>query len=132
MPEDIPVIHAPATVVAPPALPVERVPAPEPGKQEAKLPSVTTPEEDRTTESQRQTSMMWESNQRDIARMVVGASTMVASSLSICGRMLGSENLQLASAIFLYGVANLVIGFYFGRTNHSRVGGVGASDTKTR
>lgn len=27
--------------------------------------------------------------------------------------------------VFLASVANLVIGFYFGRTNHTRVGGVG-------
>lgn len=132
MPDEIPVVTAPATVIAPIAAPVERVPSPEPGRQEAKMPSVTTPEEDRTTAGQRDTSMMWEKNQKWISLVVIGVATFVAGMLAILGKILGADTLQLAAAMYLFGAANLVIGFYFGRTNHTRVGGVGARDDRQR
>jgi hypothetical protein len=37
---------------------------------------------------------------------------------------------SVAGMLFLTGIANLVIGFYFGRTNHERVGGVGHGETR--
>ena len=35
---------------------------------------------------------------------------------------------KVAAFVFLTGVANLVIGFYFGRTNHQRTGGIGVNN----
>lgn len=84
----------------------------------------TTEEEDRVSLGQRDTSKVWESTQRQIALCVIGAALIVAIVLAVFGKQLGTNELQLASAVFLYGVANLVTGFYFGRTNHTRVGGV--------
>jgi len=34
--------------------------------------------------------------------------------------------------VFLFGVANLVTGFYFGRTNHQRTGGIGPQNPDGR
>lgn len=99
---------------------------------EVKLPSATTPEQDRTTQSQRDVNLMWETTQKHIALGVVGTSLVVSASLAVLGKFIGSIELQLASVVFVYGVANLVTGFYFGRTNHTRSGGVGQTEGKER
>lgn len=57
-----------------------------------------------------------------VALSVIWIALGVAAILSIFGRQLGSAEVQLAAVVFLFGVANLVTGFYFGRTNHSRIG----------
>ena len=85
----------------------------------------TTEEEDRKTAGQREINKKWEDTQAKIALWVIGAALVVAMVLTLFGRVLGSPELQLAAAVFLFGVANLVTGFYFGRTNHQRTGGIG-------
>ena len=57
----------------------------------------------------------------------LGAALGVSATLGIFGQWLGQAEVQLASIVFLYGVANLIVGFYFSRTNHSKIGGVSAS-----
>ena len=99
------------TPEAPPTLPVAGPPA----------PATTTIEEDLHSASQRAVNRTWESTQRLIALSVTWASLSVACWLAIMG---STESVQTASLVFVFGVANLVIGFYFGRTNHQRVGGV--------
>lgn len=85
----------------------------------------TTQEEDRGTAGQRAVNMVWESTQRQIALSVIGSSLFTSVVISVFGGMLNiPTDLRLAAAVFLFGVANLVTGFYFGRTNHQRVGGV--------
>lgn len=81
------------------------------------------------TAGQRTVNLMWETTQMRLALWTIGPSFAVASILALAGKWLGSPELQLASIVFMYGVANLVVGFYFGRTNHQRVGGVGAEVT---
>jgi hypothetical protein len=92
----------------------------------------TTEEQDRVSAGQRVVNLMWESTQRMIALWVIGAALSVGIALAVAGRVLGTPDIQLAAVVFLFGVANLVTGFYFGRTNHQRTGGVGpvASDTR--
>lgn len=99
---------------------------------EEKLPSETTPEQDRTTAGQRQISLIWETTQMKIALSVIWASLIVSGSIAVFGKYLGTADVQLAAVVFLFGVANLVTGFYFGRTNHTKVGGVGSTDGKER
>lgn len=82
------------------------------------------------TEGQRAINLVWESTQMKVALSVTWGSLAVAATLSIFGRWLGSQDLQLASMVFLYGVANLVTGFYFGRTNHARTGGIGGETVR--
>lgn len=80
----------------------------------------TTQEQDRGTAGQRDVNMIWESTQRQVALSVIVVSLSVAAWLAVAG---ASDN-AVAASVFLYGVANLVIGFYFGRTNHQRIGGI--------
>ena len=71
------------------------------------------------TAGQRRINVIWEVTQAIIALLVSGSTLWVAASLSIRG---GADMVTfglLSNAFFL------VIGFYFGRTNHSRQGGVG-------
>ena len=69
---------------------------------------------------QRQINRVWEYTQATIALAI----TLVSLSVSAILAITGEADSQVAAFVFIYGVANLVIGFYFGRTNHSRVGGV--------
>ena len=84
------------------------------------------------TEGQRAINLIWETTQMRAALSVIWGSLLVASALAVFGKWLGSPDLQLAAVVFLFGVANLVTGFYFGRTNHQRVGGVGGDASGTR
>lgn len=124
MPDDIPVVTAPVTVIADATK--ATVPAPEPGKTEDKLPSKTTPEQDRTTASQRRVNLIWETTQAVIAVTVTLATLIVAATLCIRGNEATAAFLLLSNAFFL------IIGFYFSRTNHTKVGGIGEKDGKER
>lgn len=103
-----------------------------PPNDEARLPSATTPEQDRTTAGQREVNLIWERTQQKIALGVVSGSIIVSGCLAVLGKYLGSADLQLAAVVFMFGVANLVVGFYFSRTNHTKVGGVGTTEGKER
>ncbi len=93
-------------------------------------PPTTTAEQDRKTEAQRQINLIWENTQMKVALSVIWAALTVAATLSILGKWLGQPDVQLAAIVFLFGVANLVTGFYFGRTNHARSGGVGGDQVR--
>lgn len=80
----------------------------------------TTEEDDRATAGQREINALWEHTQRTVALLVIGSACAVAAGLSA----FGNDDAEVAAFVFLYGAANLVIGFYFGRTNHTRTGGV--------
>jgi len=92
----------------------------------------TTAEQDRKTAGQREINKKWEDTQRQIALLVIGTSLMVSAILALMSKWLGAPDVQLASIVFIYGVANLVTGFYFGRTNHQRSGGVGGDSAGER
>ncbi len=72
---------------------------------------------------QRRINVIWEYTQAFIAGMVVTTVLLVSAYQTISG----AEAIKIAAFGFLIGVANLVIGFYFGRTNHQRVGGIGGA-----
>jgi cobalamin synthase len=92
----------------------------------------TTAEEDRKTASQREVNLIWETTQMRIALSVIWGSLIVSGALAIFGKALGTPDMQLAAIVFLFGVANIVTGFYFGRTNHQRSGGIGGDAAGTR
>ena len=73
--------------------------------------ATTTAEEDKHSASQRRVNLIWEYTQSFIAVSVVAANIVAAFKLP-------TGSALLANAFFL------IVGFYFGRTNHSRVGGV--------
>lgn len=83
-----------------------------------------TQEDERVSAGQRTVNLIWESTQMKIALSVIWASLIVSGALAVTGKLLGTPDIQLAAVVFLFGVANLVTGFYFGRTNHTKVGGI--------
>lgn len=79
------------------------------------LSPTTTKEEDIVTLGQRRVNLIWESTQAVIALAVTVALVYVS--------VKGIESEELKNAFFL------IIGFYFSRTNHSAIGGVGKKAT---
>lgn len=74
------------------------------------------------TAGQRAINAIWEVTQAIIAISVTLATLFSAVQLSLGGQKAEAAFLLLSNAFFL------VVGFYFGRTNHQRVGGVGPFD----
>lgn len=74
------------------------------------LPATTTLEQDRHAQGQRRVNIIWEITQAFIAITVTCANIYAALSQI--------ESSPLNNTFFL------VVGFYFGRTNHQRIGGV--------
>lgn len=86
----------------------------------------TTAEQDRVTYGQRRINLLWEVTQSLIALSVSGVTLYVAAKLTLLSPAQTAAFLLLSNAFFL------VVGFYFGRTNHQRVGGVGQQPTTER
>ncbi len=83
------------------------------------LTATTTAEQNRKTASQRRVNLIWESTQAVIAISVTAATLYVAANLAL------HDSGQVAAFLLLSNAFFLVVGFYFGRTNHQRTGGVG-------
>lgn len=79
-------------------------------------PAITTFQEDLTTASQRRVNLIWEHTQAVIAIMVTLA-TMGTGTYSMFAH---KEIPTIISVAF-----GTVVGFYFSRTNHSAIGGIG-------
>jgi hypothetical protein len=86
---------------------------------EASLPSKTTREEDRHSLGQRRINAIWEMTQAAIALSVIWGAFGAAIWMVI-----QDPSNRLMAFLFLSNVVSIVIGFYFGRTNHQRIGGV--------
>jgi hypothetical protein len=81
--------------------------------------STTTQQQDLTTAGQRRINIIWEVTQASIAVFVV-ASNMIVGILQGTGHSSVHEfPVILSSSLFL------VVGFYFSRTNHAAIGGIG-------
>jgi hypothetical protein len=84
-----------------------------------------------TTEGQRKINLMWETTQSKIALFVVVfgmiINAFVVFILVISSKALSVEQIALISMClqFVNLTAGIVIGFYFSRTNHASIGGVG-------
>lgn len=92
--------------------------------------SKTTVEQDLRTAGQREINLIWERTQRHIALFVVTLGCLVSAIVVITSVMLHSgepNSLVLAAFTLLSNISFLVAGFYFGRTNHARIG-----DEKTK
>lgn len=78
---------------------------------------------------QRVVNNVWEGMQAIIAFMVTSTGMWVAGSLALRSGVTAEDKAaSFAAVVFITGAANLVIGFYFGRTNHQRTGGVGGEN----
>lgn len=95
-----------------------KVPPTEKKSPERSLPPNTTSEEDVNTASQRKVNLIWEYTQAFIAILVITANMVAALFNVVKGRDVAVP-LIMSSSLFL------VVGFYFSRTNHSQIGGLG-------
>lgn len=77
------------------------------------------------TAGQRRVNILWEGTQACIALAVTGTGMYTAARLALENDANGTDKAVAATAFLLISNAVfLVIGFYFGRTNHTRTGGV--------
>lgn len=132
----------PVEIVAPAPVPVIVTSAPvssamprQNQEHDPSLPARTTYQEDMTTAGQRRINLIWEYTQAVIALLVV-LTTMIAGIYSMARPTVtigvGLAMTQLPVQIpTIIGVAfGMVTGFYFSRTNHAAIGGVGLKPTE--
>jgi hypothetical protein len=90
-------------------------------------PATTTFQEDLTTSGQRTINLIWENTQGRIALYVI-VGTMVIDGLCVVVSVILGKDLTAAQALALGFVNSLstgVVSFYFSRTNHTQIGGIG-------
>ena len=75
------------------------------------LSPTTTLQEDIVTAGQRRINLIWEATQSAIAVIITGA--------TVYNAVRGVSSTELTNAFFL------IAGFYFSRTNHAAIGGIG-------
>lgn len=90
--------------------------------EEQSIPPTTTTQQDLTVASQRRISLIWEMTQSFIAGIVVSAN-MVAALWNVFHGVGVDVPMILSSSLFL------ILGFYFARTNHAAIGGIGPKAT---
>jgi len=83
------------------------------------IPATTTIQQDLTTAGQRKVNLIWEYTQAGVALIVV-LSTMAAG---LWESMHDSKQPVPTIMAVAFGT---VVGFYFSRTNHAAIGGIGA------
>jgi hypothetical protein len=124
----------PVEIVAPKPIPVVMTPEATPGRMprqdqtsDPSLPAKTTYQEDMTTAGQRAINVIWETTQARIALFVVLGALAIDGVVVIISLLL-SKDLTAAQALalgFVNTTASGVISFYFSRTNHAAIGGIG-------
>jgi hypothetical protein len=85
----------------------------------APLPPTTTAQQDLTTAGQRRINLIWEYTQAVIAVSVVVANMIVGTAHGLGSGPSREFPTILSSSLFL------IVGFYFARSNHANIGGVG-------
>lgn len=91
---------------------------------EDSTPPTTTAEQNLRTAGQRQINRVWEYTQAAVAVAVTLTTLAVSGTMAVRGEGNNGAFLLLSNVFFL------VIGTYFQRTNHTKIGGVGGSDDK--
>ena len=85
------------------------------------VPAKTTFQEDLVTHGQRKVNLVWEYTQSAIALMVILSNMVVGTYQGLIATKM-EYPIILSSSLFL------VVGFYFSRTNHTKIGGVLSGD----
>ena len=83
------------------------------------LTPTTTEQEDLTTAGQRRINLIWEWTQSIVTICVVLTNMVVAAVNAVSGRGMQEHPAILSSSLFL------ILGFYYSRTNHAAIGGIG-------
>jgi hypothetical protein len=90
------------------------------------LPPDTTSQQDLTTAGQRRVNLIWEYTQAVIALSVV-TTTMGTAAYQV---LHPKPDVQIPTIIAV--AFGTVVGFYFSRTNHAAIGGVGPKTDQTQ
>lgn len=90
----------------------------EPRTTESRSPT-TTAEQDLRSAGQREINLIWERTQAGIAITVVGANILYIFILVFVKDITSTAT---NAAVLLSNAFFLIVGFYFGRTNHARIG----------
>jgi hypothetical protein len=88
------------------------------------IPATTTAQQDLTTAGQRRVNLIWEYTQAVIALVVV-----ISTMASGLWQSMHPSNEQLPTIMSV--AFGTVVGFYFSRTNHAAIGGLGPKPTQT-
>lgn len=95
----------------------------------------TIAQEDETTlrsAGQRRINILWEATQAVIALVVTGTGMYTAAMLALRTDLAdSSKSMAITAFLLISNTVFLVIGFYFGRTNHQRTGGIGGGSVVT-
>lgn len=94
------------------------------------LPATSTEQEDITRAGQRIINLLWEKTQSKVALLCIGGTMLV--NVLVVGAMLFYQNeispvkiTVITSSLASMGLTvGIIIGFYFGRTNHTLTGGI--------
>lgn len=98
---------------------------------EPPLSPTTTHQEDLRTAGQRRINIIWEITQAIIALLVTGTGMFTAAILAMRSGMTDDgKAMSITAFLLISNTVFLVIGFYFGRTNHQRMGGIDSGETR--
>ena len=95
------------------------------------LPPKTTSQEDLVTAGQRRINLIWEYTQATVAVLVVSFA-MLVNSLVVILLIIYNRDLTVGQTVgisFINLICGMVISFYFSRTNHVAIGGIGTKAT---
>lgn len=116
-------------VVPTPGSAQHSAPAPAPTSAPTTTSTISTTtsveQQDLTALGQRRINMIWEMTQSAIALMVVGGGMFTASILSLRIHE-HPDSSSITAFLLISNTVFLVLGFYFSRTNHQNIGGVGS------
>jgi hypothetical protein len=87
------------------------------------LSATTTYQQDLVSAGQRRINLIWEYTQSIVTILVVVTNMVVAASNAIARGTVAEHPAILSSSLFL------ILGFYYSRTNHAAIGGVGSKPT---
>lgn len=97
-------------------------------------PPTTTAQQDLTTAGQRHINQIWEYTQAGVAIGVVAFAMLLNFTVTVL-IIVKEKDLTAAQTIgisFVNLICGMVISFYFSRTNHAAIGGIGAKATDTQ
>lgn len=96
------------------------------------IPATTTFQQDVTTAGQRKVNLIWEYTQALIAITVIGVTLFTDAYVTVTSILSNKELTvtQLVGVSNLTALSMLIAGFYFSRTNHAAIGGIGAKPSE--
>lgn len=87
------------------------------------MPPTTTAAEDKVTEGQRHISRVWEYVQAGIAFSVTSTTLLVLAKLALSAEEPSGNQLQVVGHLMV--MTTMILTFYYQRTNHQNIGGIG-------